>query len=208
MTVDLQDCLATSWIHILDADEQRRGNQFRFASDRDSYIMAHVLLRRMLSSIADIKPNRWRFISGENGRPEIHPELGVSRLRFSLSHTRGMVACAISTDLEVGVDVEACDNEISPEDIAKKFFADPEVELLNMSPKNQRNSAFYRLWTLKEAYLKATGLGITVPLDAFSFSLDPVSLKIPLIGQFCGGNWSFIEIQPGPNHVLSLAVQC
>jgi len=191
---------------LLDASERARAERFHFAADRDAYVAAHALLRTMLSKAAGIAPDAWRFRTARGGKPEIDPSLGCPDLRFSLSHARGMVACAVGHGDDLGVDVETLDPSLRPLELAPRFLAPSEAALLAGLPPVQRHAAFYRIWTLKEAYLKATGQGIAGPLDGFAFSLDPVSVAFTA-GQDHPDGWQFAEIEPGPKHRLALAVR-
>jgi 4'-phosphopantetheinyl transferase len=192
---------------LLDEAERARADRFHFAADRDAYATAHALLRVMLSKEAGIAPADWRFRAAHGGKPEIDPALGQPDLRFSLSHTRGMVACAVGRGHDLGVDVEACDPSHPALEVAQRFFAPAEAALLGRLPPAQRNVAFYRIWTLKEAYLKATGQGITGPLDSFAFTLDPVSIAFSTPGSGQPDGWQFTEFRPGPGHRLALAIR-
>ena len=192
---------------LLDGPERARADRFRFSADRDAYVTAHALLRVTLSKEAEIAAADWRFRTAHGGKPEIDPALGQPDLRFSLSHTRGMVACAVGRSHDLGVDVEACDPSYPALEVAQRFFAPAEVALLGRLPPAQRNATFYRIWTLKEAYLKATGQGIVGPLDGFAFSLDPVSIEFALPGSDQPAAWQFAELWTGPRYRLALAVR-
>jgi 4'-phosphopantetheinyl transferase len=199
------DAAATLW-PLLDAAEQSRARRFQFEPDRDAYVAAHALLRVMLSRDADVAPHNWRLRVSPGGKPEIDPCHGRGDLRFSLSHTQGMVACAVGRRHDLGVDVERCDPAFPVLEMARSLFAPAELERLADLPSAQQNIMFYRLWTLKEAYLKATGQGIGFPTHSFSFCLDPVSLKFPSLAADSADMWQFWEIVPGPRHRLALAV--
>jgi 4'-phosphopantetheinyl transferase len=194
------------WLAILDKTEQARAERFRFAEDREIYVAAHALMRTLLSRFCPLPPSAWRFIAAPTGKPEIHPDMGVARIRFSLSHTRGLVACAAGRDDDIGVDVEGCERTANVLELAGHFFAPEETALvLNLHPE-QRLNAFLRIWTLKEAYIKAIGQGLACPLDAFSFNLDPIAIRF-------GGDrladtpdrWQFDQFPVAPRHVIALA---
>jgi len=171
MTIDTvgADALA-QWRKILESAEQVRADRFHFARDRDTSIAAHALKRKLLSWAGDLPPSDWRFIVGRFGKPQIDPALGRPRLHFNLSHIRGLVACAVSLDHEVGLDVEAWDRAGDGLDIAGRFFAPAELALLREAAPDDRPEVFARIWTLKEAYIKATGRGLSsFPLDCIAF---------------------------------------
>src|SRR6266487_2686855 len=110
------------WRGMLESDEQARADRFHFARDREVFVAAHALKRKLLSWAGDLPPADWRFIVGRWGKPRIAPALGQPRLHFSLSHTRGLAACAVSLDHEIGLDVEASDRAGDGLDIAGRFF--------------------------------------------------------------------------------------
>lgn len=188
---------------LLDASEQAQAGRFHLAADRDAHIAAHALLRTMLCRATGIAPGEWRFQTGENGKPVLLPTQAPPDLHFSLSHTRGLVACAVGHPYPLGVDVEAWTMP-APMEIAHRYFASTEAHLIAQQADAERSSTFYRIWTLKEAYLKATGQGLSTPLDSFAFSLDPIA--ITLSAPNISSAWQFAEFRPGPAHSLALAV--
>ncbi len=192
---------------MLDDAERARANRFRFAADRNAYIAAHALARAMLSRRAGIAPHQWRFRATERGKPEIDPAFGRPDLRFSLSHTHGMVACAVACTARIGIDVEACATSVPVLETARRLFATSELRYLADLPADQLHAAFYRIWTLKEAYLKALGTGLTDRLDGFAVSLDPVCITFSSEHAPTPGAWQFHEYNAGPHHMLALAVQ-
>jgi 4'-phosphopantetheinyl transferase len=190
---------------LLDLSEQTKADRFRMAADRDAYIAAHALLRTTLSSFIDTAPGDWRFQIDVSGKPELELSQAPPHLHFSLSHTRGLAACAVGWPHALGIDAEKWRSP-APIELATRYFAPSEARLLATQAPTQQTSTFYRLWTLKEAYLKAIGQGLAAPLDGFSFTLDPAAITIA--GQRATSTaWQFVEFQPGPTHSLALAVQ-
>jgi 4'-phosphopantetheinyl transferase len=188
---------------LLDASEQTRADRFRVAADREAYIAAHALMRVMLSRVAGIAPKDWRFQAADGGKPTLDAAQAPRDLHFSLSHTRGLVACAVGWPYALGVDAEAW-LAVAPIELATRYFAPAENRLLAQLDPAEQRSTFYRLWTLKEAYLKATGQGLAAELNSFAFSLDPVAIAV------AGPSapvWHFAEFRPSPDHSLALAVQ-
>jgi 4'-phosphopantetheinyl transferase len=188
---------------LLDAPENAQADRFRVAADRDAYVAAHALLRTMLSRHACIAPMEWRFRIAEGGKPIVDPDQAPSNLHFSLTHTRGLAACAVGRSGALGIDAEAW-REPAPIELVERYFAPAEARLVASRAPEERPTAFYRLWTLKEAYLKATGQGLVAALDGFAFSLDPIKLTLSTPGSAAA--WQFAEFQPGLRHSLALAV--
>ena len=145
-----------------------------------------------------------RFQTTESGKPVLEPAQAPPDLHFSLTHTRGLAACAVGCPHALGIDAEAW-RVPAPIELAARHFARSEALLVAAQAPAQRHSTFYRLWTLKEAYLKATGCGLKTPLDRFAFSLDPVSVVVPPPDN--ASSWYFAELWSGPTHSLALAVR-
>jgi len=181
--------------------------RFRFERDRRIQLATRALVRTILSKYEDVPPAAWRFETGEKGRPEIaHPP---SSLRFNLSNTHGLVVCAVVREVDVGVDVEPLDRRWSMR-IAERYFSPAEVAALRTLPEEARARRFLDLWTLKESYIKARGLGLALPLDRFTFVLEagrPPRVEIaPELGDR-GESWQFARLEPTPRHVLALCVR-
>jgi 4'-phosphopantetheinyl transferase len=161
----------TAFAALLDDAERARAARFAFEEDRQSYIAAHALLRAELSRRAGRAPQDWRFAATALGKPFL---LEPPRdLRFSLTHTRGMVAVAVAEGVEIGVDVESDDRRAESMKLAERFFAPEEVALLRNVDGAARRELFFTIWTIKEAVVKATGQGLSRALDSFAVSLDP-----------------------------------
>jgi 4'-phosphopantetheinyl transferase len=189
---------------LLDASERARADRFRWAADRDSYIAAHALLRATLSRMAGIDAADLRFRTTKSGKPALDPAQALPDLHFSLSHTRGLAACAVGRPHALGIDAEAW-RAPAPIELAARYFAPSEARLVAERTPAERPSTFYRLWTLKEAFLKATGQGLAARLDSFAFSLDPVAIAVA--APESAPAWHFVEFRPGPAHSLALAAQ-
>jgi len=188
----------------LSADERVRAERFVFERDRNIFIAAHALLRHALGTALGERPLCFRV--GRHGKPELDGMLRDS-VRFNLSHTHGMAACAVCRDYPVGIDVEAIDRSIDIEPLARRYFAAAEYDRMTAAAPEQRREIFFRLWTLKEAIIKAIGDGLSLPLEDFAFSLDPLSLTIaPQHGEDVT-SWHVCEYVPTPVHRMALALR-
>jgi len=152
---------------VLDAEERARAARFALERDRIDFVVAHGLLRRVLARCTGQTARALQFSVGAHGRPELAPR-GV---RFSLSHTRGLVGCAITAANDVGFDIEAV-RAPAPLEMAEQVFTAAERLALEGRPPQQRDDHFYALWTLKESYIKGRGMGLALPLH--SFTVDPL----------------------------------
>jgi 4'-phosphopantetheinyl transferase len=177
--LDISGVTPEQWLALaamLDDEERARAARFAFEEDRQSYIAAHALLRSELSRRADRAPGDWRFAATKLGKPFL---VDAPRdLRFSMTHTRGMVAVAIADGVEVGVDVESVDRRAESMKLAERFFAPEEAALLRAVEGEARRDLFFAIWTLKEAVVKATGQGLSQGLDSFAVSLDPLRVTM------------------------------
>ena len=195
---------------LLSSDERDRMERLIFDRDRRAFLMTRALARRMLSRYAPVAPADWQFITNAHGRPEISVRpAGTPDLRFNISHTDGLIACAVTIGREVGVDVEQVGRHLS-HDIAGRFFAPKEVTDLRALPESDQPRVFFDYWTLKEAYIKARGFGLALPLKDFAFTLRPPAA--PTIGfepalDDDPSTWQFLQDWPTAEHRLGLAVR-
>jgi 4'-phosphopantetheinyl transferase len=187
-------------------EEIERASRFAFAKDRGLYITAHALLRFCLSSAGYNEPPR-KFKVGRYGKPEFDPPYGNPPLHFNLSHTNGLVACALSRGHEVGIDVEEINRRIDFEAVIRKAFAPEEQWLIAAAPPDERPDIFFRLWVLKEAIIKGIGRGLDLPTADFQFRVDPVSLKIAASIGEDSADWQIYELVPTASHRLALAAR-
>lgn len=190
------------YLAILSSGEKRRLARLVSKPKRDLFLLAHGLLRTELSKCADVDPAAWQFRSAEHGRPEIAAPASV--LRFNLSHTEGLAACAVTDGRDVGIDVEDITREHS-RGLAERVFSRREQKSLRDLPAHEQARGFFELWTLKEAYLKARGLGLTVPLGAFSFYRDAAG-EWRIEYEDDPRRWTFRSWRVGAHHQAALAV--
>jgi 4'-phosphopantetheinyl transferase len=153
---------------ILSEEERRRASSFVFVEDRRRYIQAHVCLRQILSQYTSRSAGSLRFRSTESGKPFLEDSGGSSPLNFNLSHSAELAVVAVTTAAEIGVDVEQIRPIPEWEDISRSTFHPDEADWVRSCPSELRNEAFFQVWTAKEAYVKAMGLGLAHPLDSFS----------------------------------------
>jgi len=157
----------------LSTEERARRDRFRFAADRRDFAIAHDLLRRTLSRYADLSPADWQFTKNKFGKPSIDSrDPHLAAISFSLSHTRGFVACGVTLTEALGVDVERADRSRSAMQIAESYFSKQEIASLRRQSDEMRRVRFAELWTLKEAFWKAIGVGLSGSLASASFQVE------------------------------------
>jgi 4'-phosphopantetheinyl transferase len=193
----------------LSADERERHARFRFETDRDIYLVAHALVRRMLSRLTGAAPHELRFVAGEHGRPEIAAPEPAAAFRFNLSHTHGLVACAVTRAADIGVDVEYVERKVELLGVANHVFSPREIQGLVALSGGAQRERFFELWTLKEAYIKAIGKGLSAPLRSITFQPDrpdPVPVHFEAEVEDDHARWCLRRFQVGPLHRLALAL--
>ena len=193
-------------VSVLSDDERAQYRRYHFARDARDYAAAHALLRHTLSRYADRAPADWRFEKTPAGKPLVR-DADTVRASFSLSHTHGMVACAVTKDADVGVDVECVDRDVHTEDIAARFFAPAEAAHLMQLDAEARRDRFFDLWTLKEAIVKARGASMAMSLSSLAFAVDPGGISLEAPGDVDAPSWQFGLFAPSPTHRLAVAAR-
>ncbi len=197
---------------LLTPAEQTQWQRFRFAHLRRQYLVTRALVRSTLSRYTDaVKPDAWRFSKNKYGRPEIITSTNIPPLRFNLSHTSDLIICGVILNQDIGVDVENMERQGTTIDIADRFFSPQEVKDLYSVPKEKRLARFFDYWTLKESYIKARGMGLSLPLEHFTFHISNHSkpLQISFAKQIDDEptHWQFWLLQPTEHHKATLSIR-
>ena len=194
----------------LTPDERVRRDRYVREEDRHAFVVTRALVRAVLSQHGPSAPDAWRFVTNAHGCPSVvDTQAGAPRLEFNVSHTGGLVALAVARGHRLGVDVEDA-RRVVREDIAGRFFAPAEVADLRRLPVADQPRVFFDYWTLKEAYIKARGMGLAIPLGDFAFVLrPPAPPTIRFVPGFADdpARWQFRQAWPTPHHRLGLAVE-
>jgi 4'-phosphopantetheinyl transferase len=192
----------------LAVDEIQRMNRFRFERHRKLFVLARGLLRTILASYIQLPADRITFQYGPRGKPTLCPEFQAD-IDFNLAHSEDCVLYAFTRHCELGVDLELVRQMPEATSIAKQFFAESEyADLLSVAPEKQAR-AFYNCWTRKEAYVKANGQGLSVPLNRFRVSLLPEqpSAFLDLEGdEFPISQWTLLHLDSFEGYVGALAI--
>lgn len=201
----LADCLA-----LLSPAERAQQTRFHFARDRHRYLMTRAGIRSVLSRYAPRPPGHWQFAADAHGRPRLVNGCGeLDALSFNISHTSSVILIGVTAGNELGVDVEGLRGGAAPLDIARNCFTPEECELIDATPAAGRGEMFFRIWTLKESYIKARGLGLRLPLDRFSFRMPRAGeLQFSAAPAFDddASRWHFAQWRIGADHLASLCV--
>src|SRR5689334_8147199 len=203
--------LHVSYRELLNAEEKEQEPRFYFERDRRRYLVTRALVRTVLSRYEPVHPREWVFSNNAYGRPEVaNAPAKDSGLSFNISHTHSLIVLGVTRNRALGVDVENfCAREVSM-DIADRYFAPQEVTALNAVPPQQQQYRFFEYWTFKEAYIKARGMGLSLPLDKFSFhyphdraveiSIDP-ELADPV------ARWQLWQFRPTPEYLVAICAE-
>ena len=191
---------------VLSAEERARRDRLVFDRDRRDFTVAHGLVRRVLSRYEATPAEDWRFYTDAFGKPAIvDAERDTPSLVFNLSHTHGLVACAIARDTRLGIDVERVSRVSRTREIASRYFSPGEIVMLDAYSPAEYGLRFVELWTLKEAYIKAVGRGLSLPLDSFGFVFGSAS-DLRFVGRDDRA-WQFLLASLSADTRIALAVE-
>lgn len=197
---------AAAFAASLSPAERERAAAFAFDRERHAFLASRGRLRAVLAGYAGQDPGSLRLGEDALGKPRLEGECGQGRWRFNVSHSGDLWVCAVALGREVGLDVEEVRPERAGERIAARYFSPSETAALRALPEGERVAAFHRVWTRKEAWLKARGFGITVPLDSFEVSHGPGDARLlatrPDPAE--AGRWRMVDLDLGPGFAGAL----
>jgi 4'-phosphopantetheinyl transferase len=194
----------------LSADELERAARFHFPRDRRRFTVARGVLRDILVRYLRVPPSALVFRYSAYGKPALADGFDDGVLRFNVSHSHEMALFAVTCGREVGIDIEFLGREIRGEEIAERFFSAGECATLRDLPQEVKHQAFFNCWTRKEAYIKAHGEGLSLPLDQFDVSLapgEPAALLATRSDPQEACRWSMQALSPRAGYVAALAVE-
>lgn len=198
------------FLHNLSADERTRAEKFHFQRDRERFITAHGILRAILNRYLDRDPKSLSFRYSSHGKPTLECESGLDAIRFNMSDSHGKALYAVTRGREIGVDLEFIRCNLETEQIAERFFSQNEIATLRALPPGLRKYAFFLCWTRKEAYIKARGEGLSIPLDQFDVSLipgKPAALLNTRPDSEEAIRWSLRDLVPDSGYAAALAAE-
>ena len=167
--LDSQDSIRTRFAALLEESELQRAARYYHERDRHGFILARGQTRHLLARYCDVDAASIRFVAGSAGKPQLAPDQPCAAdLSFNLSHSGGRALLAISAGAELGVDLESHERKTDVLSLAQHYFSIPEREAVAAAEESARVATFFRIWTAKEAVIKADGQGLGIPLDAFS----------------------------------------
>lgn len=190
---------------LLTPEERERQARFRFEHLRRDFAITRGLVREVLSAYAGCDARSWTFEVGDKGKPTPRFPPGCAPFFMNVSHTHGLIGLAIARD-EVGMDLETLERR-APLEVADRYFGEPEIRALYALPEERRAHRFFTLWTLKEAWLKAIGTGITHSLSSIILDVetDPPTAHFP--DDTFPGPWQLARFQPTASHLGAVAIR-
>jgi 4'-phosphopantetheinyl transferase len=209
---DVRDArLLDAYRRLLNAEEVRRAQRFLRAQDRRRYLITRALVRTVLSRYAGVPPRQLSFTENPHGKPAlVGTDPRIDGPAFNLSHCEGVIVLALAHRRALGVDVEKTAAQPAPVHIAERYFATEEAAQLRALPGEMQQQRFYEYWTLKEAYIKACGKGLSIPLDRFGFRFDTgqgVNMWMqPELGDY-PSRWSYWQIGVAPDYLIALCAE-
>jgi len=195
---------------ILCPDERERAARFRFQKDREHYITGRGILRSILARYLQTSPNKLQFRYNAYGKPSLADENASHKVQFNVAHSHGLALFAFTNGPELGVDIELVRPEVATDEIAQRFFSPEEVEVLRSIEPAARTTAFFHCWTRKEAFIKARGMGLSLPLNRFVVTFGPdVPCGISSVQDEPEGSrhWSIYDLQAADGYAAALAAQ-
>lgn len=202
----LQHDEVAGFLTTLSSDEQARAQRFHFAKDRDRFIIARGLLRKILSHYLSVKPEQLQFNYNPYGKPEL---LNYTHIQFNLSHSHDIALFAIGQQ-SVGVDIEYLGRTCDINAIAARYFSVEEYQTINSLAGNQKIQAFFNGWARKEAFLKAIGKGLSYPLNQVEVTLHPEQSANFIAfhdGEHTLSDWSLFALELKTNYAAALVTK-
>jgi len=203
--------LHSAYRELLSKAEREQETRFYFANDRRRYLLTRALVRTVLSRYFLISPKEWAFSKNAYGRPEVvNVEANEAGVSFNISHTHGLIILAVAKRRALGVDIVNLQSREASMDVAARYFAPAEVEVLSSTARDRQHYRFFEYWSFKEAYVKARGMGLSVPLDKFSFYYPQdctVEMKIDRELGDDAGRWQFWQFCPAPEYLAAVCAE-
>lgn len=199
-----------SWYEdVLSIDEKDKSRRYRFQHSRNDYVITRSVLRHLLGRYLHKDPKRIQFTYNPFGKPSLVIHQGDTPITFNVSHSNEYALIAFTKRREIGVDVEHIRPEALNDKVAESFFSKKEVSMLSALPPELQVNGFFNCWTRKEAYIKAKGEGLTIPLNQFDVSLhpdEPAALLHSNLDPTDVSRWTLLALRPGFQHAGAVAV--
>lgn len=212
-SLDVSPSVAARLARPLAPEERARAQRFRNGADQRRFTVARGVLRALIASYVAVPAGALRLSAGIHGKPQLVPptvDAPHPDITFNVSHSGELALYAIARGREVGIDLERMDATTDIEALARRFFSDAERSCFDAVEDERRTAAFFRIWTAKEAYLKARGLGLSLPLCSFDVALRSGEPTRLIAGGLTGrveSRWTLVELPAGSGYAAALAME-
>lgn len=209
VSLDRERASTRDLFEVLSADEKQKADKYHFEQDRDNFVVARGILRQILGGYLDILPGEIRFSYSRYGKPALDIGMNADGLCFNVSHSNGLALYAVAREQEVGIDIEFVDEGFAIRPVAATCFSPSEMSVLDELPSDRQPAAFFTGWTRKEAYIKAVGEGVSMPLKEITVSLLPEDLQISMTtnDRSEARNWCLVTLPFDSDYAAALAVE-
>jgi len=198
------------WQELLSPDEKKRAARFHFSTDRQNFVAARAILRKLLAAYLADEPAKLSFSYSKKEKPFLSPPHAGSGITFNVSHSGGAALFGFARKRDIGVDIEHIRHDVDAEAIARRFFSSHEQKQLSALSGAKKIEAFFRCWTRKEAYIKATGDGLSLPLSQFDVSLEEESVDALVTTRMDPAeakDWLLQEVAAGDGYVGAICAR-
>lgn len=209
---DIQnEYLLWQYYPLLTEEEKYQYTLFRFDKDKRRYLVTRALVRVVLAKYAPIEPNQWIFSTNPYGKPKIsNVDPLAKHLSFNISHTDGLIIVGVSLDNAIGVDTENIQTIKAPREGLESFLAPSEIEILSQLPSTDYQARFFTYWTLKEAYIKARGEGLSLPLQNIIFQITEKKHISANFHPSCNDDplhWHFWQFEVHADYLMAICLK-
>lgn len=207
----IDESLMSEYRKLLSETERAQEMRMYFNRDRCRYLVTRALVRIVLSKYAPVAPEDWVFALSQYGKPSIsRPHSFAADISFNITHGGNLIIIAVTRGIDIGVDTESISSRLAPLGVLKSSFSSSEISSILSLSEDEKNQRFYEHWTLKEAYVKARGLGTYIPLEAVDFDLKKeglIELKVDPIWSDQSSRWYLWQLWPDDEHVVAVCAE-
>lgn len=196
---------------LLQKEEVQREQRIQCAANRHRYLVTRALVRTVLSRYAPVAPEKWSFSQNAYGKPYIsNSDALARRISFNVSHTKGLIVLGVTYGGAIGVDTENMLDRRRPLNSSCTFFSSEETSALELLPSHTQQERLFQYWTLKEAYVKARGMGLSIPINQVNFHFleqDRIRLSIHMPLEDNSTRWYFWQLRPSEIHLTAVCAE-
>lgn len=206
-----EESLLERYRSLLTAEERLQEKRYYFPKDQRCYLITRAMVRTVLSRYAQVEPDQWTFSKNAYGKPEIAEHHALKNISFNISHTKSLIVLGVTCGGgALGVDTENIRTREAPIELVTQYFAPNEAAAIYDVPKESQDQKFYQFWTLKESYVKARGMGLSIPLNEFGFHLGhnrEIEVSINPYLNDSASRWNFWQLRPSADYLVAVCAE-